>query len=161
MRAPYQLATGALLALIGACTAPSPQSTIVEVDTILSSGRCDGQKAGLQWIGQAQLNQLQSRQFLRDPKQPKPAAANTTPAFKMLSISHGAQPTSGYKLELHRAEVDGAGSLQVYLQWHTPPADAMLAQVMTTPCLVLQLPPGEYQSVTAQDQNGPIGTIAR
>lgn len=84
----------------------------------------------------------------------KPTPKVEMPADRtVVRITMGRQRTSGYRLELVSPEVvfeDGVGRVRV--NWIFPPADAMLAQVITYPCLYLSLPSDGYSALEIVDQ---------
>lgn len=74
---------------------------------------------------------------------------------RVLVISMGTRPTSGYFLNLAqtRAPLDGK-MLTLFVTWHEPAANSILAQVITQPCLVVAVEKGEYNQVRIVDQSG-------
>lgn len=77
----------------------------------------------------------------------------------VLLITMGEQPTAGYRLnflpERHRVELRGR-TLRVDLAWETPPPESMQAQVLTHPCMLLQLPRRSFNRVRVIDQEGTV-----
>lgn len=77
----------------------------------------------------------------------------------VLLITMGERPTAGYRLNFlpgtHRVVLRGR-TLQVDLAWETPPPDSIQAQVMTYPCLLLQVPRRSFNRVEIIDQNGAV-----
>ena len=72
----------------------------------------------------------------------------------ILILAMGQKPTGGYGLELNRefaALSDDTAVLSV--SWIDPPADAILPQVITSPCLMLILPKGPYSQIQLLDQD--------
>lgn len=119
--------------------------------------QCAGISSGLTQVTPQIVQQLQQRQFLNEPSDDKTKAAPAAPEL-LVAVSHGAQPSPGYRFELQSATVS-EGVAQLNLHWTTPAPDSIQATVMTSPCLVLALPKGAYKRVVAQDQNGVIGEL--
>jgi hypothetical protein len=72
----------------------------------------------------------------------------------ILIVSMGQKPTGGYGLALNREVAvisDDAAVLSV--SWIEPPKDAILPQVITSPCLAVILPKGSYNRIRLLDQN--------
>lgn len=72
----------------------------------------------------------------------------------LVLIHMGQKTTGGHRLEL--AQPHGrvhAGSVLVRINWVEPPAGAITAQMITSPCLLLKFQRGEYQSVVILDQS--------
>jgi len=70
----------------------------------------------------------------------------------------GQQPTLGYQIaltgsnNLHITQ----GQARLTLDWVQPPADAMVAQTISSPCLLLKLGRKDYSSVQVLDKQGTI-----
>lgn len=76
---------------------------------------------------------------------------------RVLLITMGQRPTGGYLLDLARpSAVVISNRIIVYLTWFKPPAGAILPQVITSPCILLSLPKGDYSSIQVKDQTGRI-----
>ena len=74
-----------------------------------------------------------------------------------LWIHMGQKPTGGYSLHLARSEAgieNGVATVQV--EFRHPPADAFVAQVLTSPCLVLKIGGADFHTIHIQDQDGEI-----
>lgn len=75
----------------------------------------------------------------------------------VIRVAMGERPTAGYGFRLGSEElqvVDGVA--KVSLNWERPQADAMLPQVMTYPCIYLQLEKRDYSKVEILDQRGKV-----
>jgi len=77
-----------------------------------------------------------------------------------LLVEMGQQPTLGYRLAL--AGTDGLritqDPAQLTLDWLHPPADAFVAQAISSPCLLLELKRGDYTAIQILDRQGIIKT---
>lgn len=76
----------------------------------------------------------------------------------ILLISMGSEPTTGYRLNfLHSdwARLHGS-TLQVKLTWQSPDPGGQQAQVITHPCLLLQLPNTDFNKIQILDQDGTV-----
>jgi hypothetical protein len=72
----------------------------------------------------------------------------------ILIVAMGQRPTGGYGLELNREFAvisDDAAVLRV--TWIDPPKDAILPQIITSPCLAIILPKGPYSQIHLLDQD--------
>ncbi len=80
-----------------------------------------------------------------------------------LLVEMGQRPTLGYRLtlgedeELHISQ----GRAHLSLNWVQPPADAIVAQALSSPCLLLKLERGDYTSVQVLDTQGALKAEAR
>ncbi|MEC7815993.1 MAG: protease complex subunit PrcB family protein [Pseudomonadota bacterium] len=61
-------------------------------------------------------------------------------------VTLGQKPTAGYSVGLANASADGE-TLTLSVQVSSPPADAMTAQVITSPCVVLAVPADNWQQI--------------
>jgi hypothetical protein len=70
-------------------------------------------------------------------------------------LSMGQRPTAGYGIELHseRATMQRE-SLMIPAGWQEPPPDTMVAQVVTSPCIVFTVPANRYETVRVRDRQG-------
>ncbi len=110
----------------------------VEVESLVAGPRCGDVEMGVRWLSHGDIYQ----RFANDDHQ-------------LLLISMGQQSSAGYSLTLLSTTaplVDGVVSLQV--AWSSPPADMMVAQVVTEPCLVLALKRQAYDGVQVVDSHG-------
>ncbi|TVQ73350.1 MAG: protease complex subunit PrcB family protein [Chromatiaceae bacterium] len=72
-------------------------------------------------------------------------------------IHQGRKPTLGYSLELADTSVrmmNGVGQLQVLNR--EPPADAIVAQALTSPCLLLAMERHPMEAIQVKDQHGTL-----
>ncbi len=77
-----------------------------------------------------------------------------------LLVEMGQRPTLGYRLE-----IAGADELRIAqdparltLDWLHPPADALVAQAISSPCLLIRLERGNYTSIQILDRQGVVKT---
>lgn len=79
----------------------------------------------------------------------------------VLAIYMGQRPTAGYGLALHDPEVPIAdGVATVVVRFEEPPPGAMLAQVLTSPCLLVRLPKQGVREVRVVDPAGTVRAVA-
>jgi hypothetical protein len=94
-----------------------------------------------------------------------PSSATPTVDFSrrgVLFIAMGQRPTAGYALDFTRGAVRRQGdTLEVRLDWQEPPPGYRLAQVITTPCLLLGMPAVSFSAIRVVDQNGQVRLTAR
>ncbi|MBK9518574.1 MAG: protease complex subunit PrcB family protein [Anaeromyxobacter sp.] len=90
-----------------------------------------------------------------------PAPAVDFEAAAVLLVSAGQRPTAGHAVELAapKAPVKGGVAL-VQVALRAPPADAMTAQVVTSPCLVVSLPRAGLGEVkVAEGERALLGSV--
>lgn len=72
---------------------------------------------------------------------------------EVLLVAMGQKPTTGYQLQLHRSKINISGDTAVLsLAWIEPPPGAILPQVITSPCILIALPIGNYSRIYILDQ---------
>jgi hypothetical protein len=79
----------------------------------------------------------------------------------IVMVHMGRKTTGGYRLE--PAQSHGriqAGKVLIMINWVEPPAGAITAQMITSPCLLLKIQRGEYHAVVIVDQSGHQRAIA-
>ena len=133
------LYAGLALGLLG-CNGPQ-----VNITEVLNHGQCRKLDDGLQLISMQALPGIRGARLLEleapadagtesSSQPPSPTDGDIT----LVAISKGTQPTAGYLFELMSAEADGLVVKLTYT-WRTPEPGSMVAQVMTSPCSVVQL----------------------
>ena len=76
---------------------------------------------------------------------------------RVLMVSMGQKPTSGYALNLTSSKLKVSGSTAVLnIFWIEPPQDAILPQVITNPCILLAIPKQPYTRIHLLDQAGRL-----
>ena len=80
----------------------------------------------------------------------------------VVAVYMGKYSTAGYQLDL-AAEVAEVSEheLTVLVSWVEPPVDALVAQVMTSPCLLISIPNGDYSAIHVLDAGGRIRASTR
>ena len=110
---------------------------------------------GLARIDYPDLARLQGQTLLGISIEPSPDA----PELLLFSVYRGPQPTPGYRFALQNSERHGR-ILHLNLVWQQPESGAVLAQLLTTPCLVVGMDRGEFDELKAVDQDGTLlGTV--
>ena len=152
------LATWLLLASFAGCARSAP----VEVVTVFSHGNCQRINEGVAFVSVGQLASFRGVELLQleTPPPAEGAPADETPL--LVAILRGTRPTAGYTLELAGAPSLEAGVLTVTTRLMAPPPDAILAQVLTHPCLVIRIVAPPFERVRVLDETGElIGEASR
>ncbi len=71
-------------------------------------------------------------------------------------VEMGARPTGGYGLAVSRAAVLRGELLILTATFISPAPDRFVSQVLTSPCVLVRLPPGRYSTIEVQDQSGAV-----
>ena len=80
----------------------------------------------------------------------------------IVAIWMGAKPTAGYGLYLERASAEvEQDTAVVQVNFKAPDANAMVAQVITRPCLLIKIPKGSYRNIAVVSQkNKNVATLS-
>lgn len=128
----------------------------VQVMTVLSNGNCKTTTAGVRVIDYAALAELRGTRLIGMTEAPEAAE---TP-LHLIAIIPPESPTAGYSLTLDEAMVPLADPLVLRVKLVKPPADAILAQVITHPCLVVGIEnPGVKRVRVIDDADQLLGEI--
>lgn len=73
----------------------------------------------------------------------------------LLVVEMGERPTGGYHITLQNKGTGiHNGVLDITMNWHAPRLDAAVSQALTSECVAMQLPQGQYDKVKVMDQLG-------
>ena len=89
--------------------------------------------------------------------QPVDQATIDWQASRILILSMGQQPSAGYQISLARqtAAIEN-GVLRLAVNWMEPPPDSLQAQIITHPCLAVEVPRRGYQRIDVLDQQSRL-----
>ncbi len=126
-------------ALVGAIllAAGCQSTTPIAVVELFSHGQCQGLSKGIRQIEFADLAGIRNAQMLTS-SQDKAVETTAAPSVLLFAISNGNQPTPGYGFDLTVAKATNT-EVELRYRWQTPAPGAVLAQVMTSPCSVIQV----------------------
>lgn len=147
------------LALAAGCA----HARTVPAEVIRAGAHCGGDVQGTsaRWLGteQALRGALQTGAALGAPSQP-PAVDFSREG--VLLVAAGQRPTAGYGLALAEpgARVED-GVATVVVRFDEPASGAILAQVVTSPCLLVRLPGEGLREVRVVDPAGAVRATAR
>ncbi|MBI9082122.1 MAG: protease complex subunit PrcB family protein [Desulfobacterales bacterium] len=134
-------------------------TTNISTNVVYTGGQCGSSEACGEWINDAE--HLESvcrkvrREFIAGSDIPVPAI--DFEQFAALRISMGTQPTGGYELVLvdTHARIEKETAI-IRVDWIEPAPDAMVTQMITSPCLLVRIPRGDYRRIEIQDQHGTV-----
>jgi hypothetical protein len=144
---------------------PSPQSRHMTPKLVYANAQCtlDSVASDVQsrWVAsQAQLDQLYSQLYAQALGANKSAAP--TIDFKnygVVLVQMGQKRSAGYRLELPAQElVVKAGAMKLQVNWIEPAPGAMVAQVITHPCLLVSVPLADFHRLDVVDQHQQVRT---
>ena len=117
-----------------------------------------GRAPSIEWVSD-QL--LLERAFTRLSRQFSTASTRAPELdFKRTRVAiiyMGQQPSAGYSLQLARNEFRTYKDVaEITLEWKKPTPGMMSAQVITNPCIVVQLPVADYRQFQVVDTSGKV-----
>lgn len=151
------LAVAVLAAASAGCAATGGERSL-EAKQIYADGLCGRtrESAAARWITDADELEAIRQQFGSYRLGPPTLPEVDFERHGVLLVLMGKRPTSGYGLAL--PEVDAAriadGVVRVTLEWRQPAPDALTAQVLTSPCVMVRLPSAGVERIEVYDQNG-------
>jgi PrcB C-terminal len=150
-----------LCAALGACgSSPEPAGegqTPVAVEVVYRGSRCPASEPGARAIddeaGWAEWQAAQQRTFL-------PAADDVDANVdfgdeRIIVVSMGTKPTAGYSIDVAAGAARLRGdTLEIDADWLEPAEGAVVAQVLTSPCIALAVPAADFDRVRVVDRDG-------
>ena len=124
----------------------------VALTEVLNYGRCTNLDAGVRVVTLEEVAEIRGMTLLGGPDA---ATAEPTDLPVLIAISRGEQPTTGYAMNLKESRLR-VQTLEIIVDWESPPPDAMTAQMVTHPCLVLGLPRPTPAAVTVRTTGGDL-----
>jgi len=147
--------------LLGACHSASLYSADANDATaqiITAQTDCMlGEKPFAQWI--QTRDELSSWwQRIHQLQLPQPTLPNlNVSANALILIYMGQKNSGGYALALDNKPLQRQENVaSVYLKWKQPQAGMLQTQMLSSPCLLIQLPASKFQQVNIVDQDGKI-----
>jgi PrcB C-terminal len=142
-------AAAAALLLLGCA-----QAKQVAVTTVLSHGDCHTDASGVLLIDYAQLAQLRGARLLGMSDD-----GGEGQAGHLIAILPGAYPTPGYAVRVDDTAPKLSDPLVLRVSVSGPPSDAVLAQVITHPCLVVAIDDPAVQRVRVETAAAVLGEV--
>jgi len=136
-----------LTSYLGGCDG-QPQLAAIEV---LNYANCQGAERGVRQVSYAQVAKLRGSTLLGMTTE----ISGEPPEIILLSVFKGAQPTPGFSFSLIAASLV-QGTAELTVQWHEPDPNMVQAQMMTYPCLVIGIEPGDFTAVRVREGDGSL-----
>lgn len=155
------------LVLLSACKAngvPEALVTTVEVTLLTQSSHCwnNSIEPSVAWITNSEAYRFaynQTRKHMLGDVSASPNIDFTR--SNVVAVYMGKHPTAGYQVSLasRTAEVGEHSDLTLLVSWLEPLADALLAQVITSPCILVSIPKDDYSMIQAVDEGGRVRAL--
>jgi len=123
------------------------------VTTVMAHGNCQQIDAGATVVDYGNLARLRGADLIGLTE---PAPAADEPPLTLIALSLGTRPTPGYQIVLLDGGSLDADVLTVRITMEGPPADAVLAQMLTQPCIVLGVADPRIRRVRIEDAAGAL-----
>ena len=141
-----------ILLLLASCATPQQ----IEIKLLHSDQHCSLLTPGIELItDQATLSKrLKSYRFLARGITPTDQPSVDFTSHQVVLVALGRKPTPGYTLALTEDNVQiDHRRLQLPLTFTSPATGILQAQVITSPCLYLQIPAKDYQQITVPNSD--------
>jgi len=144
----------ALLTALFVAASGCAQAKHVQVMTVLNEGNCRTESTGVQLIDYPALAELRGARLVGMSDDGAGA-----PPVHLIAIMPGTYPTAGYTLELVDAEPPPGDPLILQVTLSKPPDDAIMAQVITHPCLVVGIDDKSVRRVRVDMDSKSLGEV--
>ena len=156
-----------IVAILSACRSngtPDNPSTTVEATLLTQSSQCwnNSVDPAVVWITNSDSYESaynQTRKHLLGDTSTAPGVDFTR--LGVFAVYMGRKPTAGYHVSMasRAAEVGEHNELTLLVSWIEPPKDAILARVITSPCILVSIPKGNYSMVQVVDEGGRVRAL--
>jgi hypothetical protein len=155
MRCPKTLATIVIVLGASACAGDNTAPGALPVEVLHASIQC-GDVAGpsVRPVSDAAALRAAIAPGLNVDEPGKGSVELPLPGVAtLLRVDMGERPTAGYALAVARAE-HSERRLVLHVDWQEPAPRAIVAQVVTRPCVIIRLPPVAIDEVHVLDRSG-------
>jgi PrcB C-terminal len=129
----------------------------VDVMTVLANGNCQTNEIGVRAIDYATLATYRGTHLIGMTE----SAESTQSPAHLIAIVPGQFPTPGYNITLQHPATLSVDLLTLQISTEHPPADAVLAQMITHPCLVVGIADPIVRRVRVVGDNATVlGEVA-
>lgn len=138
----------ACAALLAGCA----QTQAEDVSIVLAHGNCQQVERGAKVIDYAALARIRGAQLI------DMEAGSSAPAdeLTLVAVSLGTRPSLGYSLRPDGMPTREGETLTIRIAEDEPPADAVVAQMITEPCLVFGVRPHSTRTIRFEDAAGSV-----
>lgn len=152
----------AFLTLLSACRVDGITETPgVEATLLIQSSHCTNRNVepSVEWITHSEAYKsaynLTRTHILGDTSKPPHVDFNR---LGVIAVYMGERPTAGYQVNLASttAKLGEHNELTLPVSWIEPSGDALSAQVITSPCILVSIPTGDYSTIQAVDEDGSV-----
>lgn len=149
----------ALLTSLVGCVTRKAATRSLEIGTLYSNAVCDSgaENVGATWLDSPSAFAAAYRRLTRFRLNAGAPPAVDFDGHGVLLVEMGRQNTGGYGLSLFSPRLKMAGDLaQVRVAWSEPHAGVIVTQVITSPCLLLEVPRPGVSAIQVVDQAGRV-----
>jgi hypothetical protein len=140
-----------LVATSGGCA----EAHHVDVMTVLTNGNCQASEVGVRAIDYATLAKFRGTHLIGMTE----SDDATQHPVHLIAIVPAEFPTPGYSIALQGDAALAVDRLTIKVKTDRPPPDAILAQMITHPCLVVGIADPVVQHVRVEDDSAVLGEV--
>ncbi len=124
----------------------------VDVVPVLTNGNCQTNESGVRLIDYATLAKFRATHLIGMSE----SAEATQNPLRLIAIVPGEYPTPGYTVALQAAPELNRGAMTLQIKVEEPAKDAILAQMITHPCLVVGVADPAVTHVRVIDETAAV-----
>ncbi len=144
-----------LLFAVSLCAGGCTNAHHVDVMTVLTRGHCDSAKTGVHLIDFATLATFRGTHLIGMTE----SHETTTHPAHLIAIVPAQYPTAGYRVNLLDGTALTDKRLTINVAIERPPDGAMLAQMITQPCLVVGIADPAVSRVRVMHEAEVLGEV--
>lgn len=144
--------SGAVAVVIACLNAGCAEAHHVDVMTVLANGNCQTTETGVRTIDYATLATFRGTRLIGMTE----SEESTHSPVHLIAIVPAQFPTAGYSIALSDTTTLSADQLTLQISTERPPEDAMLAQMITHPCLVVGIADPVVRRVRVVGENAAV-----
>ena len=146
-----------LALVLGCARAGGGADVALPIELLYGGGQCGGlERPAVAWIASPEAWRQLYGEVTSPRMNPPPAPVVNFSREGVLLIAMGQRPSAGYGLSLDGETTVRDGVLAVRVDWREPQPGYRLAQVVTSPCLLLKVPAAAFTRIQVLDREDRV-----
>jgi PrcB C-terminal len=143
---------GAVVLAVALALSCCAEADRIDLAQVLANGNCRTSEIGVNEIDEAALAEYRGTRLL-DMTQ---SSGSKEHPIRLVAIAPGEYPTPGYSVTLGGESTLRGRELTIVVKISKPPADAILAQMITHPCLVVGVGDPKVERIRVVDDDARL-----